>query len=92
MLRPYSNRGNLVSSLVNTREKGRAIMDGVRNVYYGMTTDRLRTLRSKKVVELQRFEGAHHTYFSQQEARKLRQQITWIDAVLRLRAEQVELF
>jgi len=67
-------------------------MDAVRNVYYGMTTDRLRELRSRKVVELQRWDGKHHTYFSQQEARKLRQQITWIDAVLAARAAQIALF
>ena len=63
-------------------------MDGVRNIYYHMTTDRLRTLRSEKAVALQRYDGKHHTYFSQQEARKLRQQITWIDAVLALREAQ----
>jgi len=67
-------------------------MHGTRNIYYNMATDRLRKLRSEKTVELQRWDGKHHTYFSQQEARKLRQQIIWIDAVLALREAQEQLF
>jgi len=63
-------------------------MDGVRNVYFHRTTSELRTLRSKKASALQRLAATRMTYFDQQEARKLRQQIIWIDAVLASREAQ----
>lgn len=67
-------------------------METVRNVYFHRTSDDLRTLRSKKVVELRRWEGDHHTYFTQQRARQLRSQIAAIDVVLASRADQLGWF
>jgi len=67
-------------------------MEAIRNVYFNRMTADLRQLRSKKAVALQNMSGKHHTYFTQQEARKLRQQIEWIDAVLAARDPQISLW
>jgi len=59
-------------------------------VYSLMTTDGLKTLRSKKVLRLQKIEGST-SWFNLQECRKLREQIKWIDAELNCRADQMSL-
>jgi len=66
-------------------------METVRNVYYGMATARLREIRSKKQVRVKTLESLPRTYWTQQELRKLRQQIIWIDAVIAARTNQLEL-
>lgn len=67
-------------------------MHMIANIYYDMATKRLRDLRSKKAVRVAKLESEKLTYFSQQEMRKLRQQIIWIDAVIAARTAQESLF
>jgi len=61
------------------------------SIYVGMTTKQLATLRSKKWLRLTKIEHQPIGYFNLIEARTLRQQIIWIDAVLESREAQLEL-
>lgn len=59
--------------------------------YYNMTTKQLLELRSQKNNRIRTLERRQMGYFDQQEMKKLRQQIGWIDAVLNSRIGQTEL-
>jgi hypothetical protein len=68
-----------------------AIMKYMGNLYHRMNTKELRTLRSKKVLMVNRdHEGARRLALS--EVLTLKQQIIWIDAVLKAREDQSGLF
>jgi len=62
-------------------------MHAVRNVYFNMTTEQLRRLKSSKSVRLTKLEH-DMGYFAMKEKPRLRQQIRWIDAVLESRKHQ----
>lgn len=57
--------------------------------YRTMTTFDLATLRSKKHNRLTKLRSEARTYLNMQEAKTLNQQIVWIDAELKCRAEQM---
>lgn len=61
------------------------------SVYVGMSSKKLKTLRSKKYNRLTKLEHQPIGYFNLQEVRMLRQQLIWIDAVIESRDLQMEL-
>jgi len=65
-------------------------MKDMSKVYFTMPTGDLRKLKSKKYVRYEKLER-DMGYLAMQEKRKLRQQITWIDAVLASRGLQQKL-
>jgi len=60
------------------------------SIYYSMSPDKLRILRSKKILELNRI-GKPKGMFAQQDYDRLKQQIVWIDAALEWRRQQMGL-
>jgi len=60
--------------------------------YYKQSTQKLKALRSMKVVRKDKLMSHHMGYFDLQEVRTLTAQIRWIDAVLASREAQRELF
>jgi len=61
-------------------------------VYWGMTTDQLRKLKSQKHEQHYILENKPEGFFNDHDLRVLRQQIRWIDAVLAARNLQKPLF
>jgi len=57
--------------------------------YRTMTTYDLNVLRSKKFLRLKKLDKEARTYLNIQEARKLNEQIIWIDAELQCRRDQM---
>jgi len=64
-------------------------MKDMSRVYFGMKTDDLRRLRSKKYNRRMNLQSKKMGYFDQQELKILNQQIVWIDAVLDSRYAQM---
>lgn len=60
------------------------------NVYAGMSEFQLRELRSKKILRGMKI-SKDGSWFAIKEKNTLRQQIRWIDAELRCRADQMRL-
>jgi len=58
------------------------------SIYYSMSPDKLRKLRSKKVLELNRL-GEPKGLFQTKDYDRLKQQIAWIDAALNWRDQQM---
>lgn len=61
-------------------------------VYFKLSSESLRALRSKKVVRRENLRSHYMGYLDQQELRMLNAQIKWIDAVLASRDQQMRLF
>jgi len=64
-------------------------MKDMSQIYFGMPTEKLRKLRSKKYNRRLRLQSEKLGYFGLQELRVLNQQITWIDAVINSRNDQM---
>jgi len=62
------------------------------STYRAMDETSLRTLRSIKLIRQKNLEGRQRGWFQEQELRKLRRQIKEIDAVLRSKEEQEQIF
>jgi len=60
------------------------------SIYYSMTPEKLKILRSKKVLELNRM-GKPKGLFAQQDYDRLNQQIIWIDAAINWRKQQMRM-
>jgi len=58
-------------------------------VYFDMPTKQLLALRSKKHQRIERIESGAAGYWVNRDLRELRQQVTWINAVLESRDCQV---
>jgi len=59
--------------------------------YWNMKTIDLRRLKSEKSNRIMRLESKHMGYFDQQEIKRLRGHLRWINAVLAAREAQPEL-
>jgi len=81
------NFGNAHSA----RKEGGATMKNMSYVYWNMKLKDCKRLRSQKVSAVLRLERKHLGYFDQQELRKLRQQVIWLDAVIAAKAAQLAL-
>jgi len=72
--------------------EGRASMKYMGYAYSAMTDFNLAQLKSQKYNRVVRLRHEAQTYFNMQEIKKLLQQIAWIEAEQRLRADQLRLF
>jgi len=75
--------------IVGFKREGRAIMKDMSKVYFDKSTKDLLRLRSEKNRKIERIESGAAGYWVNRDLRELRQQVTWINAVLESRNCQV---
>jgi hypothetical protein len=66
-------------------------MRDMTSVYFNMSVKELKTLRSKKVLSIERERQRYGSYASAQEVKRLAWAITRIDAVIAAKLAQMEL-
>ena len=75
-----------------TSRKGRAMARDMSNIYRFKTVKELNTLRSKKVVALERLRGEAKTYFVMQEIKRQEHLLGQIDAEIACKRAQLSMF
>lgn len=86
----YSNGGRMYLTCIRREREGRA-MKYMGDYYRTRTTFDLNVLRSKKYLRLTKLRNEPATYTNMRERKNLQEQMNWIDAELRCRAEQQQL-